>query len=112
MPKKNDFSDIFEQVKADLIALAEATLKNYVKSAKKDALNVLESTKKKLENWTTLLAEGKLSVADFEWLVNSQKDLVQMQALKQAGLAAIRIDQFKNSVFNLIVDTILHLIKI
>jgi hypothetical protein len=112
MPQNIDFTKILEQVKSDLIALAQSTLKNYVSDAKKDALDVLEKTKEKLERWTLLLAKGSLSIADFEWLVNSQKDLVEMHGLKQAGLAAIRVDQFKNSVFNLIVDTVLHLVKI
>jgi hypothetical protein len=34
-----------------------------------------------------------------------------MQALKQAELATILIDQFKNSFFNLIVDTVLAQVK-
>jgi hypothetical protein len=59
-----------------------------------------------------LLIEGKLTTEEFEWLVNSQKDLIQMAALKQAGLAAIRIDQFKASLLNMVVDTVFSFIKI
>jgi hypothetical protein len=112
MPQAIDFSKIYDQVKSDLTDLAKATLKKYVKEAKKDALGILEESKVKLETWTRLLAQGELSTTDFEWLVNSQKDIAQMRALKQAGLAAIRIDQFKSSVFNLIVDTIFDLLKV
>lgn len=111
MPQIN-FQEIFERLKSELANLAGSTLKNYVSDAKSDAQKLLDSMKQKLEKWTILLASGELSKADFELLVNSQKDLVEMECLKQAGLAAIRIDQFKGSVFNLIVDTIFHLIPL
>jgi hypothetical protein len=107
-----DFKAIFEQLKKDVEALAESTLKNYVSKAKTDAQTMLNQMKDKLQRWTTLLIEGKLTTEDFEWLVNSQKDLIQMAALKQAGLAAIRIDQFKASLLNLVVDTVFSMIKI
>ena len=107
-----NFPDILNQLKTDLINLAQSTLKNYVNDANSDAQNLLNSMKAKLETWTQLLADGKLTTEDFEWLVYSQKDLVAMDALKEAGLAEIRVDQFKASVINLIVDTIFSIIKI
>ncbi len=64
--------------------------------------------KDKLSRWTILLAEGKITAEDFELLVSAQKDLVEMTVLQRAGLAAIKIEQFKNSVINLITDTVFH----
>jgi hypothetical protein len=107
-----DFPKILEQLKANLITLAQSTLTNYVSEAKTDAQNMIDSMKAKLERWTQLLAKGDLTVEDFEWLVYSQKDLIEMKALKEAGLAEIRIEQFKGSVINLIIDTVLQIIKI
>jgi hypothetical protein len=107
-----DFNTIFEQLKNGVIALAKSTLSNYVNDAKTDAQNMLTAMKEKLQRWTTLLIEKKLTTEDFEWLVNSQKDLIEMAALKEAGLAAIRIDQFKASLMNLVVDTIFSMVKI
>jgi uncharacterized NAD(P)/FAD-binding protein YdhS len=106
------FKDIFDQLKKAVEDLATSTLKNYIKGAKTDGQNMLNAMKEKLQRWTGLLIDGKLTTEDFEWLVNSQKDLVEMAALKQAGLAAIRIDQFKASLLNVIVDTVFSMIKI
>lgn len=107
-----DFPGILKQLKDALIGLAEGTLKNYIAEAKSDGQAILDSMKDKLQNWTSLLADRKLTTEDFEWLVYSQKDLVEMTALKEAGLAEIRIDQFKGSVLNLIVDTVFNILKI
>jgi hypothetical protein len=107
-----NFAEIFEQLKKDIANLASSTLKNYVNDAKADGQKMLESIKEKLQKWTQLLADKQITTSDFELLVNSQKDLVEMDCLKQAGLAAIRVEQFKSSLFNLVVDTVFHLIPL
>lgn len=106
------FSSILDELKKEIAALAKSTVTNYLKEAKKDAQSIIESSQEKLERWTKLLESGSLTVNEFEWLINSQKDLIQMDALKKAGLSKIKADQFKESVFILIVDTILKAIKI
>lgn len=108
----SDFNDLYEQLKQGVIDLAETTLKKYVNKAKSDGKQMLEDMKDKLQRWTELLIEQRLTTEDFEWLINSQKDLIQMTALKQAGLAAIRIDQFVASLLNMIVDTVFSFLKI
>jgi vacuolar-type H+-ATPase subunit H len=111
MPEVN-FPEILKQVKTDIVNLAQTSLKNYVKDAKTDAQTILDAMEKKLERWTKLLIQGELTTADFEWLVYREKDLIKMTALKEAGLAAIRVDQFKNSVLNMVIDTIFQLVKV
>ena len=106
-----DFNAIFPQLIHGAIGLAKTTLSNYVTDAKTDAQNMLTAMKEKLQRWTLLLMDKKLTTEDFEWLVNSQKDLVAMACLKEAGLAAIRIDQFQASLMNLIVDTVFSMVK-
>jgi hypothetical protein len=112
MPIQVDFAAIFQQLKQGIIGLAESTVKKFVKEAKDDGLQILHDMKEKLERWTKMLIAGQLTTEDFEFLVNSQKDLIAMNALKEVGLAAIRIDQFKSSVMNLIVDSVFNIIKI
>lgn len=112
MAAQVDFQELFAHLKDEVVTLAEISLKRFGKEAKNDALLLLEGMKEKLARWTLLLANGDLTTEDFEWLINSQKDLVEMEALKQVGLAAIRVDQFKNSVINMIVDTVFSFIKI
>lgn len=107
-----DFKTLFEQLKSGIFNLAESTLKNYVNEAKTDGLEFLECTKEKLERWANLLKDQQLSIDEFEWLVFSQKELAIMNALKQAGLAQIRVDQFRASVLNLVTDTVLNFLKL
>jgi hypothetical protein len=105
-----DFESIFQTLKKQVEDLAKLFLQQYSKQAVKDGRKFLEDTRENLKRWTTLLFEKRLTTEDFEWLVLSQKVLAQMLALKQAGLSVIRIEQFRNSLLNLIVDTIFGIV--
>jgi hypothetical protein len=112
MPQPIDFEELLQQLKSGIASLARLTIRDYVNYAKQDGDRILEEMKEKLKRWTQKLAEGHLSKEDFLWLVASQKDLIEMNSLKQAGLAAIRVEQFRSSVINLIIDTAFSVIKI
>lgn len=109
MPAIN-FQEIFNGLKDEAVKLGLSTFNAYKNQAKTDAVSLLENLKENLENWTIQLAEGKLSKSDFEFLILGQKELIEMNALKQAGLALIKADEFKNSLLNLIAKTIIGLI--
>lgn len=105
-----NFQDILNTLKDEVGKLAVATFKDYKNEATADALELLNEIKGNLQTWTFQVAEGKLSKEDFEFLVLAQKELAEMRALKQAGLAMIKADEFKNSLLNLVSNTILGLI--
>ncbi|MEM1116819.1 MAG: hypothetical protein AAGJ11_09960 [Bacteroidota bacterium] len=101
-----DFDEILGQITDGIAALALATVRRYADDAVADATAFLDRTQDKLERWTGLLAAGDLTTEDVEWLVRSQASLLEMRALKQSGLALVRVDEFRASVLNLVTDTI------
>lgn len=107
-----DFETIFKSLKDALIALAKESIKDFAGDAADDAIVFLELSREKLERWTALLAEGKITPEDFEWLIKSQKDLVVLLALKRAGVAAIRLDEFKQKIIETIIGKVFTLLKI
>lgn len=107
-----DFDKIFNDLKEGITTLAKTTVKNYAKEAVADAKQFVLESEEKLKRWTLLLADKQLTSEDFEWLVMSQKDLAKMEALKQSGLALVRIDAFRVSLLNLIIDTVFNIVKL
>lgn len=101
-----NFQEIIDKLKDEAIKLATATFKDYKNEAKADALELLEELKENLQTWTLQLAEGKLSKNDFEFLVLAQKELIEMNALKQAGTGIIKTDELKLSLLKLVTNTI------
>lgn len=105
-----DFDAVWSALKTAVRDLAELTVRKYAADAIKDADKFLKTAKADVERWTLLLAAGDLTTEDFEWLIESKKDVAALTLLHQSGLALIRVDQFKASLFNLIIDTVFGIV--
>ena len=101
-----DYTALFKTLESGVIDLAKKSLSDYLTEGVNDGLTIIKSMKANIEAWSAALANGEIHEADFKSLLLGQQDLLKMDALVQAGLTLIRIDQFKNAVCNLIVDTV------
>jgi len=99
------YQDFLNALKPALQDLAKKTLGAYSKQATADGQAFLDAQKANLDRWTKELADQELSKADFEDLVKGVQDLAELVALKQAGLAAARLDAFRSDLVNLVIDT-------
>jgi hypothetical protein len=102
MASYQDFLDAFKPALQDL---AKQTLDAYSKQATTDGQAFLDAQKANLDKWTKELVDAELSKDDFADLVKGIRDLAELVALKQAGLAAARLDAFRTSLMNLVIDT-------
>jgi len=85
--------------------MAKLTIRKDRKQATRDARKMLTQMKADLRRWSNLLDQGLINSEDFEWLVQSQVDTVKMAGLQKTGLAEIRVDHFKRTFINLIIDS-------
>jgi hypothetical protein len=99
---------LFSEIEKQILSLAKNTVSSYKKQAMTDAKQILAELKPDLIRWTNLLSQGKIKVNEFEWLVNSDKELIKMKALENAGLAATRASAFGLGVLNIVIDTTLR----
>lgn len=100
-----NFQDYLDALKTGLQGLVDSTVSSYGQQATADGQAFLDSQKAELETWTQQVASGDLSRADFLDLLQGRVDLAEMLALKQAGLAEARLDQFRSGLVNLVIDT-------
>jgi hypothetical protein len=100
-----DFERFLDTVKDEVVALAKDHLEEMQGAAVQDGEAFLERTKDDLKRWTRLLEQGDLTREDVEWLIKAKKDLAKMEALKQAGLAAARVDRFRNALIDRVINT-------
>ena len=101
-----DFDAFFARLKEELVDLAESRLDALSDRAIQDGERFLDDSKEDLRRWTRLLEEGHLSEEDVASLVRGKKDLAEMAALKQAGLAAAEADRFRDALFDRILGTV------
>ncbi len=105
-----DFDRFLRALKDGIRKLVTQSLRDYRQAAVKDADAFLERTRVDLARWIGELAAGQLTEEDFAFLVRGKKDLAEMEALKQAGLALVRVDRFRNALFDLVIGTALKMV--
>lgn len=101
----NDFDGFLAELKKSVGDLAQQTLKGGVDAAKADFEDFEEKAKAEWQLWTTALAKGDMDQNDLAGLLRGQVDLAKMHALTAAGLAAERIQKFRDAVIKIVFDT-------
>jgi hypothetical protein len=86
-----DFEKLLAQIKSELTIIFNDKWKDLNTEAKKDIDQFIDNSKSKLERWTKLLASGDLNLEDFKWLIESQKDLITLQAIQKTGVSKISL---------------------
>lgn len=97
---------LLKEIKSSLLTLFEEKWGGFKDESKKDIDQFLNDSKDKLERWTELLNNKEIDVEDYEWLVKSQKDLLLMETLHNAGIHKISLGRFKNKVIQTIVNVV------
>jgi len=107
-----NFDQLFQTLETGVASIAKQSFQDYYDAAKADGQSALENMKTNLQNWTTEVESGALTAEDLEFLLKEEADLDEMTALKQAGLAEVQIDKFKDALISLVVNTLTGFIKV
>ncbi|HAY21626.1 hypothetical protein [Desulfobacca acetoxidans] len=103
----SDF-DRFLQLFTDGVKdLAQKEFSEFVQAALDDGVSFMTKFKSDVEEWGMKLARGEMTANDVEWLMQGKKDLAEMNALKQAGLAQARIQEFVNGVLKIASESLM-----
>lgn len=100
-----NFDDYLEALKDPLSNFAKDNFSDFKSAAKKDIYDFLTHAKDNISRWTVLLAEEKINADEFRSLLNGERSLGRLHALKQAGLAQSRWDLFKTGVVTILINT-------
>ncbi len=102
---------VFKELKESLLQVLGNQYGGFKNETKKDISDFLKNSEDKLKRWTKLLADAELSMDEYQWLVQSQKDLMTMKGLERAGISKISLGHFKNKIVRTIVDVIKGLVS-
>jgi hypothetical protein len=93
-----NFQIFLQNLRDDLKSSAPELGVDLMDALIEDGLDFVHKTREDIEKWSHQLAKGELSKDEFEWLILAKKDLAEMEALKQKGLALANIDQYKHAI--------------
>jgi hypothetical protein len=101
----SQFDEFYDLVRGGVVDITKGDLKQFLQQGKADADQFLQSLQSDLKDWTKQLANGDLSKDEFDFLVRGKADLAEMHALTQAGIAAVRVQQFRDALIDLVIDS-------
>ena len=107
-----NFNQFYQNIESGVETLAKSSLHDYLNQAKTDGKAIIDGMKANLQQWAVEAEEGALTAEDMGFLVKEQAALAEMTSLKEAGLAAVRIDQFKTGITKVVTGAVAGLIKI
>ncbi len=107
-----NFDELYTELANGVETVAKNTLQDYEKEAKTDGINAIDNIKNSLQHWTEEVENGAMNTDDLAFLLKSEEGLAEMITLKQAGLAEVHIDEFRNGLINMILSTLTGLIKV
>jgi hypothetical protein len=101
-----DIDAIIQAAMSKSTDLARTLFRNYAVQARQDVQDFLARSKTGVERAVDLFLDQKIDREDLEDLILGKRDLAQMHALKQAGLARASIDTFVNGVLQILLDAV------
>jgi hypothetical protein len=100
-------NDLIKNIAGELKTLAITAAKDEAAAFTEDASAFLDRTKGDLCEWTTQLKNGEIDEDDFRWLLKMKKDVAEMQALKQKGIAKIRLEELQSKMLDAVAGAVL-----
>ena len=105
-------NQIKTQVAQQAAALAQTLLSQFVHQAVQDGNVFLNQTENDIATWLQQLQNGDITQKNFDSLVRGERDLAEMDALKQAGLAQVSIDTFVNGFIQIVINVALASLRV
>jgi hypothetical protein len=97
-----DFNIFIEELKKNLLALATGSFEKYSSQLLQDGTKFAAKLEEDLKRWTAEYSIHEMTKEEFEFLVKSKKDLLEMEALKQEGLARTELNKLRNSIVDVV----------
>lgn len=101
-----DFNAFLDTLRADMGNVIKEFGEEYKEDILKDAGDFASRTRSDIERWSKRLKDGEMSIKDFEFLLRSKRDLAEMEALKQKGIARARVDKLKADILDAMVGAV------
>lgn len=101
-----NIDDILDEIADGIVDIVKNGAATFADEAKQDLKAFLTDSEEDLKRYAQLLLEGKLTKADFKFLVGMKADGAEMLALSAKGIARTRIKHLLNSIRDLIIKTV------
>jgi len=106
-----DFNQFLNTLKSGLTDIGNEFGRDYIDDIVSDGTDFAIRRKENLERRAVLLAEGKLTEDEFNWLLRSDKNLLEMKAVKKRGLSVVQMNKIQDAIIGTVSGSLLKSIN-
>lgn len=107
-----DWNRFLAAVEQGVARAATGALADYATQLQNDTKAFLAQSAAHLQIWTAQLARGEIDQADLAAYVQADVALAALEALTQAGLAAVDLQRFRDTLVSVVTDAALAAFKL
>lgn len=96
----------WHSIESQVTELALLIFKGYTTQALSDLNDFRINAQSDLTDWVLSLKSGEISTEEFDELVMGEKELLELKALKQAGLGQVALDEFTAGVLQIVMTAV------
>lgn len=101
-----NFDSFLNALRTELTQVAREYGEEYVNDIVTSGTNFALSMRETLIRRSEQLANGQLTPEEFEWLLKSDNDLIEMKALKKKGLTVVQLNRIQDAVVGSLVRVV------
>lgn len=98
------FDDFLREIETGVVKIAQMKAISFPQQVESDGQTFFHTLTADLQIRLKQLANYELSLSDFEFVVRRKKDLPEVKALTQAGIAAVKIGQIRLAMVDLVIS--------
>jgi hypothetical protein len=100
-----DFNAFIDSLRNNLLELADNSFATYAKQLLHDATEFAKRLEEDLNNWSAEYSIHEITKEEFEELVKSKKELLEMEELKKEDLPRTELNKIRNAIVETVTAT-------
>jgi hypothetical protein len=104
---KFNVESLLEDIKNNAISSVKTDVKDFLSETETDIKEFIVSQKNNIIKYAELLENKEINQDEFNDLMLGLKDLCQMKALEEKGIAIAKLDKIKSDIMDSIINTII-----
>jgi len=100
-----DYNNFIGELKKNLQKLAAGSFSKYSSQLVQDGTAFAQKLEEDLNKWTGEYSLFEMTKEEFENLIKSKKELLEMEALKRQDLAKTDLNKLRNSIVETVTET-------
>lgn len=100
-----DFNDFLDKLRKNLSKISDGTSHKYTQLIIHDGIEFAQKLEPDLESWGAEYSIHQMTKEEYEELIKSRKELLDMETLKKENLPRTELNKIRNAIVETVTET-------